>query len=85
MELISYVIHNLKHTSFSFSLSLTDACREIRSTNILPPHLNHCIYLGGRGSILGIGKIFLLSTASRPALGPTQLLIQWVPEARSAG
>jgi hypothetical protein len=29
------------------------------------------------GSIPGKGKIFLLSTVSRPALGPNQL-IQWV-------
>jgi hypothetical protein len=32
-----------------------------------------------RGSIPGRGKIFLLSTVSRPALGPTQPPIQWVP------
>jgi hypothetical protein len=35
----------------------------------------------GRGSIRGRGKIFLFSTASRPALGPTQPPIQWVPPA----
>jgi hypothetical protein len=28
--------------------------------------------------ILGRGKIFLFSVASRPALGPTYLPIQWV-------
>jgi hypothetical protein len=30
-------------------------------------------------------KNFLFSTSSRPALGPTQLPIQWVPEALSPG
>jgi hypothetical protein len=30
-------------------------------------------------------KNFLISTSSRPALGPTQFHIQWVPEAISAG
>jgi hypothetical protein len=29
--------------------------------------------LDGRGSILGKGTVFLISIASRPALGPTQL------------
>jgi hypothetical protein len=32
-----------------------------------------------------IGKIFLLSTASSPTLGPTQLPIQWVPDTISPG
>jgi hypothetical protein len=36
--------------------------------------------LESRGSIPGRGKIFLISTASRLALGPTQPPIQWVPE-----
>jgi hypothetical protein len=35
----------------------------------------------GRGSIPGRGNIFLFSTASRPAMGPTQPLIQKVPRA----
>jgi hypothetical protein len=30
-------------------------------------------------------RIFLLTTASKPALGPTQLPIQWVPGALSLG
>jgi hypothetical protein len=39
--------------------------------------------LDGRGSIPGRGSdgIFLFTTASRPALGPTQLPFQWVPTA----
>jgi hypothetical protein len=32
----------------------------------------------------GMG-IFLFTTASRPALGPTQLFIEWVPGALSLG
>jgi hypothetical protein len=35
--------------------------------------------LDGWGSIPRRGKIFLFSTASRPALGPTQSTIQQVP------
>jgi hypothetical protein len=31
------------------------------------------------GSIPGRSKIFLFSIVSRPALGPTQFSIQWVP------
>jgi hypothetical protein len=30
-------------------------------------------------------KIFLFSTASRPTLGPSQILIKWVPPAFSPG
>jgi hypothetical protein len=41
--------------------------------------------LDGRGSIPGRDKIFLFSIASRPALGPTQRPIQWVPGALSPG
>jgi hypothetical protein len=41
--------------------------------------------LDGPGSILGKDKIFLFSTASRPAVGPTQPPIQWVPGALSPG
>jgi hypothetical protein len=33
----------------------------------------------GRSSSPGMVENFLFSTASRPALGPTQLPIQWVP------
>jgi hypothetical protein len=39
----------------------------------------------GRGSNPGRGKIFMFSTASRPAMGPTQPPIQWVPGTISPG
>jgi hypothetical protein len=42
-----------------------------------------CYGLDGRGSNPGRGKIFLISTASRPALGSNQILIEWVPGAIS--
>jgi hypothetical protein len=32
----------------------------------------------GAGAGAGAGNFFLFTTASRPALGPTQLPIQWV-------
>jgi hypothetical protein len=38
-----------------------------------------------RSSSPGRGKISLLSTASRPVLGPTQPPIQWVPGAVTPG
>jgi hypothetical protein len=43
--------------------------------------------LDDRGSILAaaIIRFFLCATASRQALGPTQLPIQWVPSALSLG
>jgi hypothetical protein len=41
--------------------------------------------LDDRGSIPGRGEVILSSTASRPALGPTQPPIQWVTEALPLG
>jgi hypothetical protein len=41
--------------------------------------------LDDQGSILGKDTFFLFSTASRPALGPTQPLIQWAQGALSRG
>jgi hypothetical protein len=41
--------------------------------------------LDGWGLIPGKGKIFLFSTASRPALGHTRSPTQWVSEALSSG
>jgi hypothetical protein len=41
--------------------------------------------LDDRGSIPDRQRIFLLVPASRPALGPTQLPIQWVPGVLSPG
>jgi hypothetical protein len=44
-----------------------------------------CIATGWTGSIPRRGKNFFFSTASRPALRPTQPPIQWVPGAVSLG
>jgi hypothetical protein len=41
--------------------------------------------LKGWGSKSGMGKIFVFSTASKPALEPTQPYDQWVPETISPG
>jgi hypothetical protein len=41
--------------------------------------------LDGRGLNTGRDNVFLFSAASRPALGPTQPPIQWVPRALSPG
>jgi hypothetical protein len=41
--------------------------------------------LDGRGSIRCRSEIFLLFIASRPALGPSQPPIQWVPRGISLG
>jgi hypothetical protein len=42
--------------------------------------------LDDRGSIPGRGKgFFSLASVSRPALGPTQPPVQWVPEVLSPG
>jgi hypothetical protein len=41
--------------------------------------------LDGRGLIPGRVKIFLLSVVPRPALGPIQSLMQWIPAAISLG
>jgi hypothetical protein len=41
--------------------------------------------LDGRGSIPGMAILFLITTASRPALGTTQPPIQWVSGALSPG
>jgi hypothetical protein len=55
-------------------------------TNIMPTVGIATGYgLDGRGSIPSRGKIFLFSTASRPALGPIQPPIQWVQGTLSAG
>jgi hypothetical protein len=40
---------------------------------------------GGHSSSSGRGEVFLLSTLSRPILGPTRTPIQWVPKSLSPG
>jgi hypothetical protein len=62
------------HTSTNINRSLD------KSVGIVTGH-----GLDGLGSIPNRGKIFLFSTASRPALGPTQPPIQWVPWVLSLG
>jgi hypothetical protein len=67
----------------------TIACFQVSSYSCHPrepAYLSRYSYgLDGRGSIPDRVKMFLLSIASRPALGPTQPPIQWVPGAVSPG
>jgi hypothetical protein len=59
-----------------------------KSTNVCKSRVSAvgvAIWLRGRSSSPGRGKILVLSTSSRPVLGSTQPPIQWVPGALPRG
>jgi hypothetical protein len=63
---------------------LTETSRAVIAQSVQHWHTGWTIGVPGFDSRRGLG-IFLFTTASRTALGPTQLPIQWVPVALSLG
>jgi hypothetical protein len=80
-----YIYLNKREISV-FIISFDNKNRHIA----MPSYVNICTTMGWRIGVPGFDSrqglgIFLFTTASRTALGPTQPHIQWVPGALSMG
>jgi hypothetical protein len=67
---------------FIYIVAIVDVDTRSRDSSV---GIATCYVLDGRVAIPGRGTILLYSIASRPALGPTQPPIHWVPGALSPG
>jgi hypothetical protein len=84
-----YGLVTMSRTALWISLALA----QLQGTGRHEHEADHLLPLGielngmerGRSSSPGRGKIFILSTSSRPVMGPTQPRIQWIPGALSPG
>jgi hypothetical protein len=85
-------IQNKKHTgyphdcdvwSYLVSMSIYFRYRSTVNSHDGSVGISTGYVLEGRGSELSMGEIFLFSTTSRPAMGPSQPSIQWLPGALS--